>query len=141
VDIAHQSYKVLHRIDWLTPETVLEKMTVTLILLIEKIRISNTQSFYDRADVLFLFTDQKVYMIAHQAIGINGTEGIYSNAILVISLCKPLKADCHLKIIFIILKNVLLVDSTKHDMINAGSALCPFLSRHVLMLSCLTAQI
>ena len=30
----------------------------------------------------------------------------------------------------IILKNVLLVDSTKHDMIDAGSALCPFLSRH-----------
>ena len=30
----------------------------------------------------------------------------------------------------IILKNVLLVDSSKHDMIDAGSALCPFLSWH-----------
>ena len=41
----------------------------------------------------------------------------------------------------IIFKDVLLIDSSKHDMINAGSALCPFLSRHVLMLSCLTVQI
>jgi hypothetical protein len=43
-------------------------------------------------------------------------------------------ASYSMKIILIILKNVLLVDSTKHDMINAGSALCPFLSRHVLMI-------
>ena len=88
-----------------------------------------------------LFTDQKVYMIAHQAIGVNSTEGLYSNAILIISLCKPLKADCHLKIILIVLEDVLFIDSSKHDMIDASTALCPFLSRHVLMLSCLTAQI
>ena len=42
--------------------------------------------------------------------------------------------------ILIVLEDVLFIDSSKHDMINAGSALCPFLSRHVLMLSCLTVQ-
>ena len=51
------------------------------------------------------------------------------------------KWGCGSFCVFIILKNVLLVDSSKHDMIDASSALCPFLSRHVLMLSCLTAQI
>ena len=107
----------------------------------EIIRISDTQSFHDRADVLFLFAYQKVQMVAHQAIGVNSTEGLYSNAIFVITLRKALKAGCHLKIILIVLEDVLFIDSSKHDMIDASTALCPFLSRHVLILSCLTVQI
>jgi hypothetical protein len=59
-------------------------------------------------------------------------EGIYSNAILIISLCKPLKADCHLKIILIILKNVLTVDASEHHVIDACSAFLPNLPRHVI---------
>ena len=41
---------------------------------------------------------------------------------------------CHLKIVLIIFKHILLVDTPKHDMIDARTTLCPFLSRHVLML-------
>ena len=73
-------------------------------------------------------------MIAHQTIGINGTKRLYSNAILIITFCKSLKADCHLKIILIVLEDILTVDTSKHDMIDASTTFCPFLSRHVLML-------
>ena len=41
---------------------------------------------------------------------------------------------CHLKIVLIIFKHILLVDTSKYDMIDASTTLCPFLSRHVLMI-------
>ena len=40
----------------------------------------------------------------------------------------------HLKIILIVLEDILTVDTSKHDMIDARSTLCPFLSRHVKMI-------
>jgi hypothetical protein len=75
-----------------------------------------------------------MYVITHQAIGINGTERLYSNTILIVALCKSLKALYHLKIILIVLEDILTVDTSKHDMIDASTTFCPFLSWHVLMI-------
>ena len=134
MDITHQGNKVFHRIDRLTTKAVLEEMAITLIFFVEIIRIRDAESFHDRTDVLFLFTYQKVYMIAHQTIGINDTKGLNCNAILIITFSKSLKTNYHLKIIFIILKDILTVDTSKHDMIDARTTFCSLLSRHELMI-------
>ena len=42
------------------------------------------------------------------------------------------KDGCHLKIILIILKNVLTVDASEHHVVDACSALLPYLSGHII---------
>ena len=61
--------------------------------------------------------------------------------LLIASINQRMKNIEELGIILSVLEDVLFIDSSKHDMIDASTALCPFLSRHVLMLSCLTVQI
>ena len=50
--------------------------------------------------------------------------------------CDHSKAGYHLEIIFSVLEDILTIDSSKHDMIDARTAFCPFLSWHVPILSC-----
>jgi len=75
-------------------------------------------------------------VITHQTIRINGTERLNSYAALIIALCKSPKAGYHLEIIFSVLEDILTIDTSKHDMIDARTAFCPFPSWHVPILSC-----
>ena len=62
-------------------------------------------------------------------------------SVVIMSVYQTIENLEELDVVLIVLEDVLFVDTTKHDMIDASTTFCPFLSWHVRMLSCLTVQI
>jgi hypothetical protein len=73
-------------------------------------------------------------MVAHQAIGIHREEGRQDVFFLVAPIDQGMKDFDEKNEILIVIKNVLLIDSPHHNMINAGSAFFPLSSWHKCVL-------
>ena len=67
------------------------------------------------------FLEKEMYMIAHQAIGIDMTSGLKGLALCVnIRLRLPTKDVKEMYVVLIILKHLLFVHATKYGVVNAG---------------------
>lgn len=72
VDVSQQCDEIGHVIDGLALETVLEQMTFMFITAIEMDGISDADAPDDGCETFLSFPDQKVHMVGHQAVGVDG---------------------------------------------------------------------
>ena len=91
MDIPQQGNEILNGVNRLTSEPVLKQVTVTLIFLVEIMGVCHGYSLNDITDVLFTLLYQQMELVAHQAIGIEHTEGRKPYPLLIIPLRLPSK--------------------------------------------------
>ena len=86
-----------------------------------RVTINGTQSYSlnDITDVLFTLLYQQMEVVAHQAIGIEHTEGRKPYPLLIIPLRLASKNGNHLHVVFLILEDVLTVNAPEHHMIES----------------------
>ena len=71
-------------------------------------------------------------MVAHQTIGVEGTIRHKKQSLLVASLRQTFQNGDHQHVVFIVLKDILSIDTPEHYMVNASSAFLPYLPCHIV---------
>ena len=119
MNISHKRHEILDIVDWFTEETVLEQMTITFIFAIIVTGICNSYTLDTFSNLFILLSHQQMYMVGHQTVGIESAMRGKNMAIVIMSDYQPIENLEELDVVLIIFKDVLLVDTTKHDMIDA----------------------
>ena len=120
--IADQCDEILHIIDRLTLETILEKMSYALVPLIIIDGVRYGYGLHDRAYVFLCFPDKQMHMVGHQAIGIDQAGRREWQPSLVCGVDSMMEQLDELEIVVRIIKDILPINTSKHHVIDACSA-------------------
>ena len=121
VYIAQEHCEVGHIVNWLALETFLEQMTITSVLSIIVIYITAGNALHCVTYALFTLTYEQMKMIVHEAVGIIGTIATAGVAIIIVPDTHTVEGVDELIVIFLVFKDILMVDAAHHHMIDAGA--------------------
>lgn len=94
-------------------------MAASLVFFVEVGSIANTQTFNRFGNAFISLPNKQMYVVAHQAICVHRI-GLWKGAArFVASFVQPHKNLLHPDIVLCLLKDILFVDTPKHDMIYA----------------------
>ena len=121
MDIAQQCHEVWHIIYRLALEAVLEQVAGAAVLLVVVDGVHNTQMLDGATYILLIDPQQQVYVVRHQAVGVERAEWWQAVALLVVLLQHLCHATQHPRIVFPIFKNILPVNAAKHHMVDTSA--------------------
>ena len=130
MDIPQQSDEIPHVVNRLTLETVLEKMAGTFVFQIEILRIGNGNALDGWHQPLIEFAKQQVDMIRHEAIGVDDAMRRQRMPLLVFRMSLKSEQLSELPIIRPLLKDILMIDTPQHNVVDARTTLFSCFSWH-----------
>lgn len=119
MNVAQQHSEVGHIIDRLALETFFEQMAIAPILAVIVVHIGTGYALDGFAHALLAFPNEQMEVIRHEAIGIVGTIGSAGFPVVIKAHAHPVEGDNELIVVLGILEDVLVVDTTHHDVIDA----------------------
>ena len=132
VDIPQQRGEILHIVDRFALETILKEMARVLIMLVEILCIGYSDAFHGSCQPFVQLSNQQMYMIRHQTIGVYDAMRRQRFPVLVFRKCLLFHQTYELPVVLARLEDVLPVDTSQHHVVNSRSALLSQLSWHKL---------
>ena len=124
-------HEVVHVVDWLTFEAVLEEMPYALIFLVEIIDVAWGKGLDDFTDSPCSLLYRQMEVIAHQAVGVYGAcRRRERRALWTVLQMKVGEYVEHVPVVLLTLEYLLAVDASHHDMIDSCAWLYASLPWH-----------
>jgi len=114
----------------LRTETVLEEVPAALILAVEVVDVSVSNTFQRLPDFFLTFADEQMEMVRHEAVGIVRAVLSGGHPLVIVTDAKSFHTGHEVLIIFRVLEDQLMVDSAHHHMIDAGRGSMSWCSWH-----------
>lgn len=109
VNVAQECNKIGDIIDRLTLEAVLEEMARARVFAVEVERIADSKGLDGITDFFFVNLQENMYVIGHETVGIDGTEGRKAIAKLIVLFYELLHVHKHAGMVFEVFEDVLAV--------------------------------
>lgn len=132
MDVTEEGGEVVHVVDGLAAETLLEEVAAALVLAVVIIDVSVCDALYGLGSSLLPLTDEQVEVVAHEAIGIVGATLSDGRAVIVVDEAQAEEAVQKKAVVLLILEDHLMVDATHHHMVDSGGGGVSGFSRHGL---------
>ena len=130
VDVSKQGDEIPRIANGLTAKTVVEQGTKTFMPLVEVTDVGDADAFHYCADILGTLGDEEVYVVIHQAIGVDMAKWWQWLAVAVLGSCDSAEYLEELAAVLIICKDVAAVNTAQHHVVNTGGALLSALAWH-----------
>ena len=130
VDVTQEHREVGHVVDWLALETLLEQVAIAPVLSIIVIDIATSNALNSLSHCLFALTDEQVEMVGHEAVGIIGAVAATGVAFVIVPDAHTVEGIDELVVVFLVLKDILMIDASHHDMEYPGARWFTRLSGH-----------
>ena len=89
-------------------------MSVASVLPIIIVHVAAGYALYGLAYALLALTNEQVEMISHEAVGVIGAVASAGVALIVVTHTHPVKGIDELVVVFLVLKDILVVDAAHH---------------------------
>lgn len=132
MNVTEEGGEVVHVVDGLAAETLLEEVTAALVLAVVIIDVSVCDALYGLGNSPLPLTDKQMEMVAHEAVGIVGATLGDGCAIVIIDEAHAEEAVQKKAVVLLILEDHLMVDATHHHMVDSGGGGVSGFSRHGL---------
>ncbi len=121
MDISDELAEVIVVIDRLAGESVLEKVTHTVVFAVVDDHIAVLQTLHQFADCELSLLDEEMQMVVEYAVGIVGAVvSVHDVTLLVAFALHVTECPQHCIEIVLVMKYVLAVDTSEHHMVDAG---------------------
>ena len=120
VDVTEEGGEVVHVVDRLGTESLLEEMTAATVLAVVVIDVGICNTLDGLGNGFLALTDEQVEVVGHQTVGVVGAALGDGCAVVVVDEAHAVDAVEEELIVFLVLEDNLVVDTTHHDVVDSS---------------------
>ena len=132
--IPEQHCEIGHIVDRLRLETLFEKVAVASVFAVIIVHVGAGNALYCLAHALIALANQEMEMVGHEAVGIIGAVAAAGGALIVIPHPHTVEGCNELVVVFLVLKDILVVDASHHHVEYPRAGWFARLAWHLLFL-------
>ena len=114
--ISQQYGEVGHVVDGLALEALFEQVSVATVLPIIIVHVGTCYAFDGLSHSFFAFAYQEVEVVAHEAVCVITATPATGVAFVIVPNAHPVEGIDELVVIFLVLKDILMIDAAHHHM-------------------------
>ena len=108
-------------------------MAIAPVLSIIIVHVGAGYALHGLSHALLALTDEQVEVVRHEAVGVIGAVASAGVAFVIVAHSHPVKGCDELEVVFLVLKDILVVDASHHHVEYPRARFCAWLSGHLFV--------